>query len=324
MSLGASTTPTVWGFHVHMELPGEEFQKSLLVQDACREYLEGREVKIDAMDVMKKGYGPHLEEMWELRVETQKDNVLGHLGHIIAFMAVNRGQLPAYIHPVMHDVTLPGIQQLKQEGETNQQQSLWFGVKVDQLQDFFFNPPLTENGDIVDTRSSRIYTEDEIKNSKQQGLESLLAERSTRITRSQWATVDPVDVVHGFHFHAEFSPETSEKALQLQARFLAFLKSNDVVPTSTDVHKAGDYLPLKNACWVVKLESDDCFSIFGEAIAWCMCNRGDIPLYFLCKTWEGQNVDYETLVAAHQNNSLFLEISPEFVDSDLAMSATCP
>ena len=315
----------VWGFHVHMELPGTVFEKALLVQDACREYLESRNVAIDATDVMKKGYGPHLEEMWELRVESQKENVLEHLGYIIAFMAINRGDLPAYIHPVMHDIKLPSIQQLKHEGETNQEQSLWFGERVNQLQDFFFNPPLTESGDIVDTRTSRIYTADEITESKQRGLSSLQSERSSLINKSQWATVDPKDVVKGFHFHAEFDSSNENEALELHTRFLGYLKTMNVTPTSSTVHKAGEYFPFKKTCWVVKIESDDYFSVFGEALAWCMCNRGPTPVYFLCKTWEGLDADESAICFAHKNHSLFLDRLPSLTTTtDIGKSASSP
>src|SRR5579872_914998 len=150
---------TLWGFHVHQELPDSDFAKSLVIQSACKAFLEKRGVIVDADDAISAGYGPHINPMWELRVESQKHRVLEHMGEMISFLAINRSRLPAYIHPLMHDASLPDIEALKQEGETNQVNALWFGSRVAQQQDFFFNPPLTEEGTILDTRTTRVIHE---------------------------------------------------------------------------------------------------------------------------------------------------------------------
>src|SRR5471030_1393614 len=91
----------IWGFHIHQELPIEEFTTALVVQKNCAEFLQNHNINIDASDAIKPGYGPHLNYMWELRVENLSQQVLEKLGLVVSYMAINRFKLSAYIHPLM-------------------------------------------------------------------------------------------------------------------------------------------------------------------------------------------------------------------------------
>eukprot|EP00759_Apiculatamorpha_spiralis_P053193 PhF_6_TR6124/c0_g1_i1/m.9056 len=191
----------IWGFHVHQELPEEYFSDMLQLQTATKQYLQTRGVTPDFEDVFRPGYGPHINPMWELRVERQpKETVLEHFGAAVAFMAVNRGNFPsAYVHATMHDESLPGIQQLRQEGETNQKNAIWFGQRVTLKDDFFFNPPLTPEGAIVDTRTAHTLS---------------VAERDEIRARGKPIVYrKPEDVViRGFHIHVDFQEADRAKA----------------------------------------------------------------------------------------------------------------
>src|SRR5690606_31367777 len=133
-----------WGFHVHQELPEQDFRKALVIQQAAKAAFTQRSIPIDAEDAVKPGYGPHLAHMWELRVESAKDNIFEKLGYAISWMAINRFGLSAYIHPLMHNPSLPDLESLAMEGRDNQTNTIWFGYQVPQHQDFFFHPPLDE------------------------------------------------------------------------------------------------------------------------------------------------------------------------------------
>ena len=92
----------IWGFHVHQELPFADFAKALVIQEQCANFFRVHGIPIDADEALEPGYGPHLNYMWELRVESAKEAILEKMGLAIAFMAVNRCDLSAYLHPLMH------------------------------------------------------------------------------------------------------------------------------------------------------------------------------------------------------------------------------
>jgi aromatic ring-cleaving dioxygenase len=288
---------TLWGFHVHQELEEKDFAKSLVIQKACHDYLLSRDVIVDADDAIKAGYGPHINPMWELRVESQKTNVLKHLGAMLSFMAINRQNLPAYIHPLMHDPDLPELEALRHEGETNQVNALWFGKRVAQQQDFFFHPPLTPEGSIVDTRTERVYSITERKDLFAQG-KSELGEISFR---------DPKKVVtNGFHIHVDYEDKDAELAKAVFDQFVIYLLQHGYRPTSTCFYGPGENGPHIQAGWEVKFETPDTsvLETMGVAVGWLMCNRQGLNVFMHPVTWvEG---DHPEELRAHEQYAFFI------------------
>ncbi len=292
---------TLWGFHVHQELPEEDFARSLVIQSACKNFLAERGVSVDFEDALRAGYGPHINPMWELRVETQKRNLFEHMGAMISFLAVNRRDLPAYIHPLMHDESLPEIEALKQEGETNQVNALWFGRRVAQNQDFFFNPPLTEEGRIVDTRSERVLLDTEKSALRDQGHEEFGA-----ITFQ-----NPSDVIlRGFHVHMDYNEDEKALAEEVFDHFMFYLLGRGLRPTSTRQYAPKENGPHELGGWEVKFETRDAkvLETIGIAVAWLMCNRQGISVFFHPVSWE--EGDNEEEINAHENYSFFLGFLP--------------
>lgn len=296
---------TLWGFHVHQELPEADFSKSLVIQQACKKFLENRGVVIEADDAIDAGYGPHINPMWELRVEKQKSKVLEHMGEMLAFMAVNRGELPAYIHPLMHDATLPDIEALKHEGETNQVNALWFGRRVEQRQDFFFNPPLTEEGEIFDTRTPRVISDEKKSQLRDQG----------HVELGAMTFRDPGDVIiRGFHIHMDYDEKDERVAQAVFEHFMVYLMSRGIFPTSTRFYRPRENGPHVLGGWEVKFETRHrkVFETMGIAVGWLMCNRQGLSVFMHPVTWE--EGDSEEEINAHENYSFFLG---QLVDLDL-------
>lgn len=293
----------IWGFHVHQELPIEEFSKALVIQKECADFLKRHAIAIDASEVILPGYGPHLDYMWELRVENAcKSDLLEKLGIAISYMAINRFQLSAYIHPLMHDISLSEELALAEEGRDNQVNALWFSYKVPQKQDFFFNPPKDKNNKIIDTRSSRLMSEQEynelffIGKSKLQGK----------------VFQDPSDaIIHGFHIHLDCSEEDNELALMVFDKFLIYLLSENLRPTSTRLYASRENGPHVYGGWEVKFETEDKIILkrIGIAIAWLMCNRQGLSIFMHPVTWN--DGDYREELKAHEEYAFFLGDLPE-------------
>ncbi len=91
----------IWGFHVHQELPMGDFSLALLIQEQCANFLESQGIKVNSDDAIKPGYGPHLNYMWELRVENNINNPLEQIGLALSYMAVNRFGL-GYLYSSTH------------------------------------------------------------------------------------------------------------------------------------------------------------------------------------------------------------------------------
>lgn len=287
----------LWGFHVHQELPIETFSKAMVIQRQCAAFLGHHNSPIDASDAIKPGYGPHLEYMWELRVESLKEDVLEKLGLAISYMAINRFLLGAYIHPLMHDISLSPESALIAEGEENQVNALWFSDRVPQNQQFFFNPPKDNNNTIVDTRTSRIMSE--IEKSK------LLAIGETHLKTS--AFQDPfLTIVRGFHIHMDYKTEEEALALTVFDQFLVYLLGERLRPTSTRLYDPGENGPHILGGWEVKFETRDqmIISRIGIAIGWLMCNRQGLSVFMHPVTWnEG---DFSEELKAHKEYAFFL------------------
>mmetsp|Transcript_5702 Transcript_5702/g.6181 ORF Transcript_5702/g.6181 Transcript_5702/m.6181 type:complete len:321 (+) Transcript_5702:33-995(+) len=284
----------IWGFHVHQELPKEQFGKSLVIQENCSAFLKKNGIEISANASFTPGYGPHLAYMWELRVEEKPKNILEQLGLAISFMAINRFGLSAYIHPLTHDDSLED--DLETEGRDNQNNTLWFSYRVDQKLDFFFHPPRTADGKVVDTRTKRVMSQEqkdeEYKNN--QGLKA-----------SDF--LDPFKIIQrGFHIHMDYKDDEAPIATQIYDNFLSFLESEGIKPTSHCYYKPGENGPHIQGGWEVKFETTDpkVFTNIGIAVSWLMCNRQGISIFMHPVTWqEGQHrLEYN----AHDQYAMFI------------------
>lgn len=304
----------IWGFHVHQELPIEDFDKSLVTQKKCAEFLKIKNITVDADDVIKPGYGPHLDYMWELRVENLDDDVLEKMGLAISYMAINRFGLSAYIHPLMQDRTLSTEDALAAEGRDNQANALWFGYRVAQDQDFFFNPPKDSQNKIIDTRTSRIMSSEERNKLFRNGLKKL----------NNPSFQDPKKIItNGFHIHMDYYPEQENLARMIFDQFLIFLLGENLRPTSTRLYRPRENGPHIQGGWEVKFETDDptILSHIGIAIAWLMCNRQGISVFMHPVTWQSGD-DVEEL-KAHEQYAFFLGDLPEldlgfFVNTEIS------
>jgi aromatic ring-cleaving dioxygenase len=291
----------IWGFHVHQELPQDDFIKALLIQKHAATFLKQNYIPIDNDDAMKPGYGPHLDYMWELRVETATDQILEKMGLAISYMAINRFRLSAYIHPLMHDRNLSEKEALAAEGRDNQANALWFGYRVFQNQDFFFNPPTDQNHQIIDTRTSRIMSAGE--------KEELLA---LDLSVPHQSFKDPAEIIiNGFHIHMDFFDENAALALMIFDKFLIFLESEHLIPTSTRLYAPHENGPHVLGGWEVKFETKDkeILSKIGIPIAWLMCNRQEQSVFIHPVTWQGK--DDEKELKAHEEFAFFLGNMPE-------------
>ncbi|MHB1946956.1 MAG: DOPA 4,5-dioxygenase family protein [Gammaproteobacteria bacterium] len=285
----------IWGFHVHQELPRAEFAKALVIQSNASRFLKSKGIPIDNDDAIKPGYGPHLDYMWELRVESVTENVLEKMGLAISYMMINRSDLSAYLHPLMHDPNLPDEEALATEGRENQNNALWFSYRVPQNQDFFFNPPKDHNNQILDTRTSRILCEDEKKALIMEGM------------KIPQVFLDPYQkIINGFHIHMDFQDEQKELALMIFDNFLLFLSNASLYPTSTRIYAAGENGPHLWQGWEVKFETSDPMILthIGIAIGWLMCNRKGLSVFMHPVTWE--EGDHIEELKAHKEYSFFL------------------
>lgn len=291
----------IWGFHLHQELPLADFTQALVIQKKCSEFLIRHDVPIDNDDVIEPGYGPHLDYMWELRVESETDHVLEKMGLAISYFAINRLGLSGYIHPLMHDVSASEEEMLAAEGRDNQANATWFTYKVPQNQDFFFHPPKNNNNQIVDTRTSRIISLRE----KNTLLNLGLKKTAKHIFQDPYALI-----IGGFHLHMDFSASEEALALMIFDKFLIFLSSEEMKPTSTRIYGPGENGPHLMSGWEVKFETDDktILKKIGIAIAWLMCNRQSLSVFMHPVTWhEGE---YREELKAHQEYSFFIGDMP--------------
>jgi aromatic ring-cleaving dioxygenase len=287
----------IWGFHVHQELQLKDFSKALVIQQKCNQFLKQHAIPIDAEDVIKPGYGPHLDYMWELRVESAKSNALENMGVAIAYMAINRFGLSAYIHPLMQDPALPEEEELAIEGKENQANALWFSYRVPQMQDFFFNPPKDDNNKIIDTRTSRIMSSED---------------RSTLVTLGEGqlknqSFQDPSKIIiKGFHIHMDYAKDEKDLAYAIFDKFLTYLLDVNMRPTSTRLYGPNENGPHVKGGWEVKFETQDktILKKIGIAIAWLMCNRQGLPVFMHPVTWDKGN--YREELKAHKEYSFFL------------------
>lgn len=296
---GVDPSSKIWGFHVHQEVTFEDFAKALVIQNRCKQFLEEHGVKIDFDDAIKPGYGPHLNYMWELRVESLQSDILGKLGLAAAFMSINHCGLGAYIHPLMHNPNLE--EDLLTEGLENQGNIIWFGKKIEQNTQFFFNPPRDSENQVIDTRSSRILSIEERVQLIKKGEMEL----------AQYQFRNPFKfITKGFHIHLDFDELNEVKSLRINNQFLEFLNSKKIEITSHSIYKAKENGPHLFAGWEVKFEREDktVFFDFGHALGWLMCNRQSMPIFSHPVTWKsGETIkEYE----AHEQFAFFIDKLP--------------
>lgn len=290
----------IWGFHVHQELPVEDFSLALMIQEECSHFLQSQGIAIHSDDAIKPGYGPHLNYMWELRVEN--DNPLEQMGLALSYMAINRFGLSAYIHPLMHDPFLPAEAALIAEGRDNQANILWFSRRVEQNQDFFFNPPKDGSNKIIDTRSPRILSKKE-KNE--------FYSRGKKVKPSS-AFHDPFSkIINGFHIHMDFTEKEKMLALAVFDSFLLFLLKTGLRPSSTRLYGPGENGPHVQGGWEVKFDMSNkqILKQIGVAIGWLMCNRHHLTIFTHPVTWIED--DHAEELKAHAEYSMFMGELPE-------------
>jgi aromatic ring-cleaving dioxygenase len=286
----------IWGFHCHQELPLAQFSDALLIQQKLAQFLTAHNIHIDNDDAIKPGYGPHLEHMWELRVERADEDVLEQMGMAVSFMAVNRFGLSGYIHPLMHDRTKD--EDLQGEGLYNQPNALWFTYEVEQAQSFFFNPPRDGQGRIVDTRTPRII------NAQERG--KLLAGASSSLQFQDPQAV----IINGYHIHVDFDAPDQELAMLVFDKFSAYLTAHNLVPTATRIYEPKENGPHVRGGWEAKFRRAGYGMLrdIGIAIGWLMCNRQGLSVFMHPETWlEG---DIKEELAAHEKYAFFLGKAP--------------
>jgi len=287
----------IWGFHVHQELPEAELGNMLNLQEECKKYLAQRGAIANKEDVIMGGYGPHLNPMWELRLENlPRDSVLGHLGAAISWMCVNRAPMAsAYVHATMHDAKLPDILQLKDEGDTNQANQVWFGKKVDLLEDFFFNPPLTPKGNhIVDTRTSRVLTAEQKETFRKSG-------------RPVQPKAPESVLIRGFHIHCDYESSEEARAMRVMDGLVMYMIHSGIRPSSTRLYEPRENGPHIMGGWEVKLEyrgGTTTIEKFGRAVGWLMCNREGLDFFMHGVSWE--EGDHEEELLAHKEYFCFM------------------
>ncbi len=290
----------IWGFHIHQELSDDAFPKALVIQERCSDYLRSKNIQIDAEEAFYPGYGPHLNFMWELRVESGSDLVLENLGLAISYMAVNRFGMSGYIHPLMHN--RESEDDLASEGRLNQANILWFGNRVDQVQDFFFNPSRDRDLKLVDTRTPKIMSTSEKL--------PLLEKGKTQLTETKFRLPEQV-ILKGFHIHMDYLLPEENQALVVFDEFIKFLLEMGIRPTSTRLYDKLENGPHVQAGWEVKFElfGHQVLKQIGIAVGWLMCNRHGLPVFLHPVTWRPADFNEEYL--AHSQYGMFMGSLPE-------------
>jgi len=233
---------SIWGFHIHQEVDLNDFDQSLIMCEKCEDFLTINEIAVDSASAFKPGYGPHENYMWELRIESITINLLEKLGIAAAYLALNRFQFNPYIHPLMHNRSLSEEDALIDEGQTNQMNTIWFGEKTNQNQDFFFHPPKDAHNKILDTRKLNIFSDNEVQKFKESG----------RLKVKNDDFKDPFqEAQEGFQIEILFSEAEEHLSKVVLNRLEAYLVAeNPILP----------------------------FARLGLALGWLICNRQNLSI----------------------------------------------
>lgn len=287
----------IWGLHIHQDVPDSIFPQALVQRELLIAFLQKSNIAFDSADAFNAGYGAHLHPMWEIHIKTLKENLLEKLGKIIGYLSVNQHPNPMYLHPLMHDNNLPEVELIKQEGETNQKNTLWFGKRVDQYHEFFDNPPLDKQGNVIDTRNPNKLSQNIINLKLNEGKKAL----------PNFQDKDPFKkIIQGFHIHMDIPEAHISKANHIFDELMCYLLEHEIRPTSTRLYGPRENGPHINGGWEIKFERRDesPFEHIGIVVGWLMVNRGDLPVFMHPVTWE--EGDSEEEIKAHQKYSFFL------------------
>jgi len=273
----------VWGFHCHQELPLEQFAQAMVVQEECARFLQRHGIGITS-DAFEPGYGPHVEWMWEIRIENRDADALEQLGLAAAFFAANRNGLISFIHPLMHNESKE--EDLETEGRLNQTNILWFGDTVVQNQDFFFNPPRDQFNKIADTRTPRMLNEEQ--------------KAKLRSQASKLQFRDPLTVLpNGVSVQVDFAEHQFQTAIDVREHLLDYLADNNIRAVSSESDS-----PPAGTSWEVRLlgTHPDRLRDIGLAIACMMCNRHGLSVRFLAN----KSADAQSKSGASEQPEFFI------------------
>lgn len=288
-------TNKIWGCHFHMEVDKEDFPRALVINEAFLKYLNKEKIVPDTVGFFQPGYGAHKKYMWEVRLETSDPQLLEKMGKGALWLAMNRGKLGAYIHPLTHDSTKLD---LKTEGDDHADRTLEMGVVHPLDMQFFYDPPIDgKTGKLVDTRTPNEISPLEVSQMKALGWNNAKEIR--------WK--DPREaLVNGFHIHVDFTPDKQASAMKVYGAFMQFLQSQNLHPTSTRVYKPKENGPHQLAGWEVKFEKNDeeVMKIMGIALGWLMLNRDGNSVFVHPVTWHEGDVEAE--IKAHADYGMVL------------------
>ena len=89
------------GFHIHMDYTLEEETTAKEVFERFVAYLKQESITPTSADFYApKENGPHIQGGWEVKFETADPKVFTHIGIAMAWLMVNRQNLPVFLHPV--------------------------------------------------------------------------------------------------------------------------------------------------------------------------------------------------------------------------------
>jgi len=154
----------MWGFHVHQDLTAateDRLPAALALQRDSNTWLDRNGAVVDVLAAFRPGYGPHKSYAWELRVERlagrhggDANAVFPAYGKALLWLGINHGpDESGYVHPTMHNESLPGLEQLAQEASHHKFHTIVLGAKpIDLNLNFFLNPALNGDGSIKNTR----------------------------------------------------------------------------------------------------------------------------------------------------------------------------
>ncbi len=260
----------IWGFHIHQEVPKEDFNHSLISQKKHQDFLNGHNIHIDSANAFYPGYGPHIFHMWELRIETIKEDLLEKLGFTAAYLSLNKGNFSPYIHPLMHMQKELDEQSLIEEAETNQKNTLWFENQTPQNQDFFYNPPKDNQNIIIDTRSACLLSNLEIAELTAQVREEKNSEH----------VLNPIaEIQNGFEVYLFYKKNEFEFLKLLLAALKKYLEIENKISLQIEGYSLSN-TPYIGMCKIIIDDTTQrSFYTLGTVLGWLICNRKNLPVF---------------------------------------------
>ena len=262
----------MWGFHVHQDLTAataDLLPTALALQHDALTWLNANGSKVDVLAAFRPGYGPHKSFAWELRVErlAPVQAVFPAYGKALLWLLLNHGPHESgYVHPTMHDEQLPGLEQLSQEASHHKFHTVVLGSKpIDLNLDFFLNPALTPEGQILNTRDVNEIPREQIDSTAALGqrLCAALLEPSEHVKS---ITMVITDAVHGV---------LAAAAVEYVTGVVSAAKSSALVSVESGPDGASTVVTLtagRGGCTF-----DDLAAAFGHLSAWLLVNRAPSP-----------------------------------------------